>query len=115
MRKALLIALLLVLLVPVVSSAAGPAAVIRNFGCVLTDNASGLGTTLYTTNKTQEVLSASGQVRLTCHFRIPPGYRPARNAHYDGFLCATNYGLTTNSRSVISRDSTAHLVCIIKK
>ena len=81
---------------------ADPATVIDDFGCVITAADSGLSVALFT-EESHVVRSASGNVTLTCHFDIPDGLAPAATMRNSGFLCGTQFGVTTNTQSVTAK------------
>ena len=95
--------------------AAARATVIKRFECVLVPGDSGLPLVLVSDKVTHEVDTASGSSVLQCHFDIPAEYVPSRTSHHQGFLCATFLGLTTNSRSVVTKGGKALLICQVKR
>jgi hypothetical protein len=96
-----------------VAHAAGGATVIQDHGCIISPEASGLPFPLLTKEKTHSVVTPSGNTLLSCHFDIPPGYRPAETMRHSGFLCDTFAGVTTNSTAVTTKGGKVHLTCQI--
>lgn len=100
----------------VVAAPGGGAVVIKEFGCSLPAWASGGPVNLWTNDKTHDVLTPSGNIKLTCHFKFDPvaAGGPAKAIKAGGYLCNTHWGLTTNSQSIVTPGGTALLVCMIK-
>lgn len=110
-----LVALACLAAIPVVSGTAQAegATVITDFGCTLIPADSGIADPLFTTDS-HVVQTPSGNVSLTCHFTIPPELVPASTMQHAGFLCGTQFGVTTNTKSVTTAGGTAMLRCQIK-
>jgi hypothetical protein len=89
------------------------AAVIKEFACGLSSEASGLPEFLFTENKTINVISPSGNTVLQCRFQFPLEWAPSHTEVFRGFLCGTFLGVTSNSRSVVTPGGRAILTCII--
>src|SRR3954451_13169686 len=68
------------------------ATVIKEFGCFISTNASGLPVDLFTSEKTHSVATPSGNSILKCDFVIPEGFEPNRAIINEGFLCNTFLG-----------------------
>lgn len=113
MKKSLILALLVVLIgIPYVY--AGDGATINNdFQCWIPDALTGLGTDIYT-DQSHAVLTPPGNVTLTCNFVVPDGYLPATTLKDEGFACNTSFGLTYDSKYVITKGGQAMLSCKIK-
>ncbi len=89
------------------------ATVIKEFGCIITPQASGLPSTLFTTD-THSVVTPSGNTVLKCFFDIPEIMMPSSTMRHTGFLCNTYLGLTTNSMAVTNVGGQVALTCQIK-
>ena len=103
----------------VVADPGGGATVITELGCIIIPPDWGGPFTLSTTD-THSVVTPSGNSKLTCHFVIPDGEAPDRAMRFQGFLCGTPGGTTTNTWSVSSTQEddvlgTVTLQCQIKK
>lgn len=97
------------------SAMAGEATVIKDFGCQIIPADSGLPILLSTTEKTQTVESASGNVNFTCHFTFDPKTYPVeKTMKHEGFTCGTQFGSTNNTSAVTTPGGQVTLKCKIK-
>ncbi len=114
--KITLAALLAIMFVPGITNTAvhaeERATVIKEFGCGITPEDSGLPFFLNTFN-TLSVETSSENTILKCTFDIPAGFEPSTTMQFKGFLCGTFLELTTNSRAVTTPGGQVHLTCII--
>lgn len=116
MKKALCLMVLVAALVAFGASAAlAQATVVKDFGCQIIPEDSGLPILLTTSVKTIEVDTPSGNVNFTCHFVYDKDAYPIDKAIKNkGFNCNTYMGLTNNSMAVTSPGGTVLLRCQIK-
>jgi len=89
-----------------------PAVVIKDFSCFFFIPP----VSAATTDQTIEVDSASGNTTLSCHFRADDfgGPLPTETLHFEGFLCGTFAGSTTDSFAVFNKNGNGLLRCQIK-
>jgi hypothetical protein len=90
------------------------AAVVKEFGCILTSAASGLDIDLLTNETTHAVNTPNGKSLVKCHFDIPVGHEPKKAIVNEGFDCNTFLGVTTKSQSVCSPGGHCDLTCQLK-
>lgn len=90
------------------------ATVVREFGCFLASQDSGLPIDIFTDEKTHSVSTPSGNSVLKCHFVVPEGFEPQSAINRAGFPCGTFLGLTFDSKSVVTPGGKAHLTCQVK-
>lgn len=94
-------------------SAGGGATVITDVECQIIPPDWGGPMTLFTTD-VHIVKTPSGNVKATCHFDIPEGNEPSKAKKFNGFVCQTGWGATTNSQSVVTPGGNINLQCMIK-
>jgi hypothetical protein len=92
------------------------ASITKDFGCNgFVPNADGTqGPFFFTENKSQSVITPSGNTKVICHFDIPAGLSPRKATHAKNFLCNTFLGVTSDSSMVANPGGKATLTCSIK-
>lgn len=98
-----------------VSSAMAEATTVKEFDCIIIPADSGLPVVLYTKDKTKAVEASSGNVNFTCRFNFDPKQYPITNTiKKEGFICGTQFGMTTQTSAVTTPGGQVTLKCKIK-
>lgn len=82
--------------------------VIKEFGCVANNPGAPF---LFSNDKTQAVITPSGNTKLTCHFEGAP---VAEAVNLSGVGCGTFLGFTTDSHFVYTKSGHGTLTCQLK-
>lgn len=87
------------------------ATVIKEFGCWIIKEDSGLPIDLFTNDTDHSVTTSSGNSILQCHFDIPEGFEPEETMKHTDFPCGTHLGLTYDSHAITTKGGRVHLRC----